>query len=147
MRRRERKKEGGARPRALGVGHLGVEGGERAHHAAEDGHGVRVVAEAAVELDELLVHQRVHLDLALKGGLLGLREGGGWMGGGGGDGGHAALRCERAGGVTRPPLRALTLLGSSPCSSTKVESRKSPSEASSSMGYPRYSSTPLLPSM
>jgi len=40
-----------------------------AHH---DGHGVGVMLEALVELDELLVHQRVVLDVGLKLALLDL---------------------------------------------------------------------------
>src|SRR5439155_575970 len=44
---------------------LGVEGGERADRADQDAHRMGVVAEALDELLQVLVHQGVHLDVAL----------------------------------------------------------------------------------
>jgi len=53
-------------------------------------------------------------------------------------------RCERS--SARNCARSAAS-GSSPCISTKAQSRKSAFSASSSMGYPRYSSSPFSPSM
>lgn len=52
------------------VGRVVVKRGERTDHADHDGHRVRIVLEALVKLDQLLVHQRVALDLHLKAALL-----------------------------------------------------------------------------
>lgn len=53
---------------------VGLKCREGAHDADHDGHGVRIVLEALEELDELLVDQRVHCQIPVKGRLL-LRRG------------------------------------------------------------------------
>ena len=49
---------------------VGLECREGAHDADHDGHGVGIVLEALEELDELLMDERVHRQLAVKGPLL-----------------------------------------------------------------------------
>lgn len=132
---------------SLDLGHLWIERRQGAHHAAHDGHGVGIVPKPAIELDQLLVHQRVVLELTLKQCLLlqaGVSARQGTPIGACGPVGAAQLEQMRAAACIDKEAEAHSmptcLLGSSPCSRRKIESIKSPSAASSSIGYLNTSS-------